>query len=50
VFSELDPMRSDALLHHLPVGQTVLTSAAGPPAGAAPDLVLRLDAGRVVRA
>jgi DNA replication and repair protein RecF len=49
VFSELDPMRSDSLLHHLPAGQTVLTSAGGPPAGAAPDLVLRLDRGTLVR-
>ena len=32
VFSELDPGRSDALLQHLPPGQTVLTSAAGPAA------------------
>ena len=45
VFSELDPSRSDSLLHHLPAGQTVLTSAAGLPAGAEPDLVLRLEHG-----
>jgi DNA replication and repair protein RecF len=50
VFSELDPSRSDSLLHHLPPGQTVLTSAAGLPAGATPDLVLRLDQGAVVAA
>ena len=42
VFSELDPTRSDALLAHLPVGQTVLTSAAGLPPGARPQLVLRV--------
>lgn len=47
VFSELDGDRSAALLHHLPAGQTVLTSAAGLPAGAHPDLVLRV-ADRVV--
>jgi DNA replication and repair protein RecF len=48
VFSELDPFRSDSLLHHLPVAQTVLTSAAGLPSGAEPDLVLRLEHGTVV--
>jgi DNA replication and repair protein RecF len=48
VFSELDPSRSDSLLHHLPEGQTVLTSAAGLPAGATPDCVLRIEHGVVV--
>jgi DNA replication and repair protein RecF len=47
VFSELDPDRSDALLANLPSGQTVLTSAGGLPAGAAPDLVLRVAGGRI---
>ena len=42
VFSELDPDRSAALLAHLPPGQTVLTSAAGLPPGAEPQLVLRV--------
>lgn len=42
VFSELDPDRSSALLAHLPAGQTVLTSAAGLPPGAEPELVLRV--------
>ena len=42
VFSELDDERSAALLHHLPAGQTVLTSAAGLPPGARPELVLRV--------
>jgi DNA replication and repair protein RecF len=37
VFSELDPDRSDALLAHLPPGQTLLTSAGGLPAKAVPD-------------
>jgi DNA replication and repair protein RecF len=50
VFSELDPSRSDSLLHHLPAGQTVLTSAAGLPAGAEPELVLRLRDGVAVPA
>lgn len=47
VFSELDPDRSAALLAHLPPGQTVITTAAGLPADARPDLVLRVEAGRV---
>jgi DNA replication and repair protein RecF len=47
VFSELDPDRSDALLHHLPAGQTLLTSAAGLPPGARPDKILRIDAGLI---
>jgi DNA replication and repair protein RecF len=42
VFSELDPDRSEALLDHLPSGQTILTSASGLPPGASPDLVLRV--------
>jgi DNA replication and repair protein RecF len=45
VFSELDPDRSDALLTSLPPGQTVLTSAAGLPPQARPDLVLRIAGG-----
>ena len=49
VFSELDPDRSDALLAHLPPGQTVLTSASGLPPKATPDLVLHVDGGHVVR-
>jgi DNA replication and repair protein RecF len=50
VFSELDRARSDALLAHLPPGQTLLTSASGLPPGAAPDLVLRIAAGTVAPA
>lgn len=48
VFSELDPDRSDALLAHLPSGQTLLSSAAGLPVGTEPERVLRVEAGRVV--
>jgi DNA replication and repair protein RecF len=48
VFSELDPRRGDALLAHLPAGQTVLTSAAGLPAAATPELVLHVDGSKVV--
>jgi DNA replication and repair protein RecF len=47
VFSELDPDRSAALLAALPTGQTLLTTAAGLPAGAVPDLVLRIQGGTV---
>lgn len=47
VFSELDPDRSDALLHSLPAGQTVLTTASGLPTGAVPGRVLRIAAGTV---
>jgi DNA replication and repair protein RecF len=47
VFSELDHDRSDALLRHLPKGQTLLTSAAGLPPRAVPDKILRIDAGVV---
>lgn len=47
VFSELDPDRSDALLAHLPTGQTVLTSASGLPPRAEPDKVLRIEGGRI---
>jgi DNA replication and repair protein RecF len=47
VFSELDPDRSDALLAHLPPGQTLLTSASGLPPKASPDRVLRIADGRI---
>ena len=44
VFSELDVQRADALLHALPPGQALLTSAAGLPPGAVPEQVLRVVA------
>jgi DNA replication and repair protein RecF len=47
VFSELDAVRSAALLTHLPPGQAVLTTAGELPPGATPDLVLRILDGRV---
>ncbi len=50
VFSELDPDRSAALLAHLPPSQTVLSSAAGLPQGAEPELVLRVAGGTVAAA
>jgi DNA replication and repair protein RecF len=48
VLSELDPERATALLHHLPPGQVVITSASPLPDVARPDRVLRIDAGTVV--
>jgi DNA replication and repair protein RecF len=48
VFSELDPERSDALLAHLPAGQAILTSAAGLPPRAQPDLVVRIESSAVL--
>jgi len=47
VFSELDPSRSDALLHTLPAGQTILTTASGLPPGAVPGRVLLIESGSV---
>jgi len=49
VFSELDPVRSAALLEQLPPGQTLLTSAAGLPSGASPDVVFRVAGTQVTR-
>ncbi|MBV8986318.1 MAG: hypothetical protein JO248_17940 [Acidimicrobiia bacterium] len=47
VFSELDPVRSEALVAHLPPGQALLTTAHALPPGAPPDLVLRVSDGRL---
>jgi DNA replication and repair protein RecF len=47
VFSELDPGRTEALLHHLPPGQAVLTTAGPLPRGAEPQLVVTVTAGRL---
>jgi DNA replication and repair protein RecF len=47
VFSELDPDRSWALLAHLPVGQTLLSSATGLPPGANPEQILRIEDGSI---
>lgn len=47
VLSELDPVRSAALLEILPGTQTVLTSASGVPAGTSPELVLEIRGGAV---
>lgn len=48
VLSELDPIRAAALLHHLPPGQVVITTAGPLPEAAHPDAVLRIEAGTVV--
>ena len=45
VFSELDPGRTEALLHHLPPGQAVLTTAGTLPTGAEPEQVVTVTAG-----
>ena len=45
VFSELDPARTENLLHHLPRGQAVLTTAGPLPAGAEPEQVVTVTAG-----
>jgi len=45
VLSELDPDRCAALLHHLPPGQVVLTTAGVLPEAAHPNAVIRIDGG-----
>lgn len=50
VFSELDPGRSDALLAHLPSGQTILSTASGLPRGAVADHMLKVSHGSAVAA
>lgn len=49
VFSELDPDRSAALVHHLPAGQTVLTTAGAVPPDVEPEATWRLEGGRITR-
>jgi DNA replication and repair protein RecF len=48
VFSELDPVRSRALVDHLPDAQTLLTTAGPLPEGATPAAVVRIEGGRIV--
>jgi len=50
VFSELDPVRSEALVAHLPPGQALLTTAHALPPGAPPDLVLQVQHGKILAA
>lgn len=47
VFSELDPARTEALLHHLPPGQSVLTTAGPIPADAEPQKIVTVVGGRL---
>jgi DNA replication and repair protein RecF len=47
VLSELDAQRATALLHHLPPGQVVLTTASPLPDAAHPDATVRIVAGTV---
>jgi DNA replication and repair protein RecF len=49
VLSELDNERAAALLHHLPAGQVVLTTASGLPDAAQPDAVVRIVGGTVTQ-
>lgn len=48
VLSELDEGRATALLNSLPEGQVVITTAGALPPEAHPDLVLRIDGGKIV--
>ena len=48
VFSELDGDRSAALLESLPAGQALVTTTGPLPAPAQPDLVLKIEAGKVL--
>ena len=48
VFSELDPERSAALLSSLPPGQALVTTAGHLPDQAHPDLVVRVEGGKVL--
>jgi DNA replication and repair protein RecF len=50
VFSELDATRAAALLDALPAGQALITTAGTLPAGATPDLVVRVREGRLLTA
>ena len=47
VLSELDVERAAALLHHLPPGQVVLTTASDLPRVACPDAIVRIAAGAI---
>jgi DNA replication and repair protein RecF len=50
VFSELDDQRALALVEHLGVGQTLVTTAGAVPRGIPVERMLRVDAGRVEEA
>ncbi|MDQ1427757.1 MAG: replication and repair protein RecF, partial [Acidimicrobiaceae bacterium] len=48
VFSELDGDRGSALLASLPPGQGIVTTAGELPAQAHPDLVVRVEGGKIL--
>jgi DNA replication and repair protein RecF len=48
VFSELDPDRSEALLGALPAGQVLLTTAGSVPGPARPEVVVRVEEGKIL--
>jgi DNA replication and repair protein RecF len=48
VFSELDAERADALLASLPPGQAILTTAGSIPSGAHPEVVVRVEGGKLL--
>jgi DNA replication and repair protein RecF len=45
VFSELDPLRAERLLMHLPPAQTLLTTTNALPEAARPELLVRVSDG-----
>ena len=47
IFSELDAVRSAALVAHLPDAQALLATTVGVPSGARADLVVRVSGGRI---
>ncbi len=47
VFSELDDHRSHALVENLPRGQTLITTATAVPPDIDPDLVVRVESGKL---
>jgi DNA replication and repair protein RecF len=49
VFSELDPIRSEALLHNLPAGQSILTTAGHVPSGAPIEATFKVEDGKILR-
>jgi DNA replication and repair protein RecF len=47
VFSELDPERAEALVDHLPRGQTLMTTASSVPSAVRPERRLHVREGQV---
>jgi DNA replication and repair protein RecF len=50
VFSELDPVRGEALVAELPAGQTMITTASAVPGSVCPDRRLHVHDGRIEEA